>query len=117
MDNNLKWIEIDDKKYPLLFSMNVMESIQNKYGSLDKWSNIIQPKDGSEANIGAVIDTFYFIINEGIDFVNFEDNLKEPLLDRKTIGRLISKVGLKNATKEVTDLVIDSTKDDNPKNE
>ena len=29
--------EVDDKTYSLIFNLNVMESIQAKYGSVQKW--------------------------------------------------------------------------------
>ena len=29
--------EVDDKKYTLVFNLNVMETIQAKYGSVQKW--------------------------------------------------------------------------------
>lgn len=117
MDNNLQWLEVGTKKYPMLFSMNVMEALQDKYETLEKWGEILQPKDGKEPKISAVIDTFLLIINEGIDYVNFEESKNEPLLERKIVGRIITKLGLQNATKEMQKLVINSTKEDNPKNE
>ena len=29
--------EVDGKMYPLVFNLNVMETIQAKYGSVQKW--------------------------------------------------------------------------------
>ena len=37
-----KYIETKDEKYPVIFSFNVLEDIQNKYGSFDNWSHIIE---------------------------------------------------------------------------
>ena len=34
--------EVDDKTYSLIFNLNVMESIQAKYGSVQKWGKLTE---------------------------------------------------------------------------
>lgn len=114
--NNIKYLESNEKKYPLLFSLNVMEQIQEKYGDFDKWSNLIEPNDGSMPNLAAVIDTFYYALNDGIDFINYSEDKNEPSITRKQAGYIISSLELKEVAKTLTELVTDSTKDDHPKN-
>ena len=33
-------ITVNDKEYPIVFNLNVMEEIQEEYGTLDKWGNM-----------------------------------------------------------------------------
>ena len=49
--------EVDDNKYSLIFNLNVMESIQAKYGSVQKWGKLIDNKNG-EPNAKALIFDF-----------------------------------------------------------
>jgi len=63
--------EVDDNKYSLIFNLNVMESIQAKYGSVQKWGKLIDNKNG-EPNAKALIFDFTEMINEAIDIENDE---------------------------------------------
>lgn len=104
-------IQYKGKNYKLVFNLNVMESIQEKYGSLDAWSKLT---DGSEKNgepdAKAVIFGFTEMLNEGIDIDNDENGTDEKPLTLKQVGRIISEVGLANATATMNNTVIDSTK-------
>ena len=42
MKNARVYIETEKKKIPLVFNLNVMEKIQEKYGTLEKWGEITQ---------------------------------------------------------------------------
>ena len=42
MKDKVVYIETDGKKIPLVFNLNVMEEIQEQYGSLEKWGEITQ---------------------------------------------------------------------------
>ena len=63
--------EVDDNKYSLIFNLNVMESIQAKYGSVQKWGKLTDNKNG-EPNAKALIFDFTEMINEAIDIENDE---------------------------------------------
>ena len=101
-------LEIDGKTYSLVFNLNVLESIQAEYGSLENWGNLTDGVNG-EPNAKAVIFGFAEMMNEGIDIQNDERGTNEPFLTRKQIGRLITKYGLVEATKKLNQTVIDST--------
>ena len=45
MLNKMNFIETENEKYPLMFTLNVMEKIQEEYGSIEKWSNLVK-KEG-----------------------------------------------------------------------
>lgn len=99
-----------DKEYKLVFNLNVMESIQNEYGSLDAWGNLT---DGSEHNgepdAKAVIFGFREMLNEGIDIDNEDNGTDIKPLTLKQVGRMITSIGLEQATSKLNDTVINST--------
>lgn len=104
-------IQLNDKEYPLVFNLNVMETIQDEYGSLDKWGNLTDGTEG-EPNAKAVIFGFTKMINEGIDIQNEEQGTNEPFLTKKQVGRLITQYGLIEATKTLNQTIIESTESD-----
>lgn len=104
-------IQLNDKEYPLVFNLNVMESIQDEYGSLDKWGNLTDGTEG-EPNAKAVIYGFTEMINEGIDIQNEEQGTNEPFLTKKQVGRLITQYGLIEATQTLNQTIIESTESD-----
>lgn len=101
-------LQLDDKEYPLVFNLNVMENIQDEYGTLDKWGALTDGRDG-EPNAKAVIFGFTQMINEGIDIQNDEQGTNEPFLTKKQVGRIITKYGLVEATKTLNQTVVEST--------
>lgn len=110
---NGKWpcIEYKGQKYEIVFDMNVIESLQSKYESFNKWSDLIQPtKKGEECNIEALKFGFCEAINEGIDIANENREEKLQLLTLKQVGRIITDIGLKGVNAKIQDAVIESTK-------
>lgn len=65
MLDTIKYLETESEKYPLAFTLNVMEIIQEKYGSIETWSELIQ-KQG-EPDIKALKFFITEAINEGLD--------------------------------------------------
>jgi hypothetical protein len=104
-------IQVNGVDYPLVFNLNVMEAIQEKYGSIEEWGNMTDGASG-EPNAKAVIFGFTEMINEGIDIENDEREEKRQPLTLKQVGRLISEYGLLNATKDLNRTVVESTKGD-----
>lgn len=103
------------KEIKLVFNLNVMESIQQEYGTVDKWGKLIDNKDG-EPDIKALKFGLTEMINEGIDIDNDENGTNEPFMTSKQVGRIITELGLEEASKSLQDAVINSTKDDQLKN-
>lgn len=99
------------KDYDLVFNLNVMEKIQEEYGSLERWGGLSDAKSG-EPNLKAVIFGFTEMLNEGIDIKNDENGTNEPFLTRKQVGRLISEITLAKATEALNGVVVESTKTD-----
>lgn len=101
-------IQYKDKEYKLIFNLNVMESIQDKYESLENWGKLTDGADG-EPNVKAVIFGFTEMINEGIDMDNEENGTDNKPLTLKQVGRMITEVGLAEATKKLNKTVTEST--------
>jgi len=104
-----------EKDYIVVFNLNVMERIQEEYESIEKWGKMTDGNDG-EPNAKAVIFGFTEMINEGIDIENEENGTDIKPLTLKQVGRMITEIGLMNATQTLNKTVIDSTKS-NEKNE
>lgn len=102
-------IQYKDKAYKLVFNLNVMESIQEEYGTIDKWAELTDGASG-EPNAKAVIFGFREMLNEGIDIANEENGTEDKPLSLKQVGRLITEVGLLQATSALNETVINSTK-------
>lgn len=104
-------IQYKDKTYKLMFNLNVMEAIQEEYGTVEKWGSLTDGNEtDGEPNAKAVIFGLREMINEGIDIDNETAEVKEPLMTLKQVGRLISEVGFENATLALNDTVVESTK-------
>ena len=104
-------IEYKGKTYKLYFNLNVMEQIQEEYGTIDEWGKISDGVSG-EVNAKAVIFGVTAMINEGIDIENEEKGTDIKPLTLKQVGRMITEVGLAAVTKTLNDTVIESTKDE-----
>ena len=109
MQDVIKHISFQGIDYPLAFTLNVIEKIQEKYGSYEKWGEMTDGTD-KEVNIGALKFGILEMINEGIDIENDNQEIKRNFLTDKQVGRLITGIGLQNLTKKVQETVIDSTK-------
>ena len=103
------------KDYKLVFNLNVMEKIQDAYGTLDKWGELT---DGSEreVNIKALVFGITEMINEAIDIDNDDNGTKDPFVTHKQVGRILTEIGIEKAAQNMNKLVVESTKDDS-KNE
>lgn len=102
-------IQYKDKTFKLVFNLNVMEKIQEEYGSIEKWGELTDGKN-KEVNVKAVIFGFTEMINEGIEIQNDEKGTDDKLLTTKQVGRMITEIGIMSATKELNKTVVESTK-------
>lgn len=114
MENTTKF-EYKGKEIKLVFNLNVMQSIQEEYKTVDAWGKLTDGESG-EVDIKALIFGLTAMINEAIDIDNDENGTNEPFFSPKQVGRIITDVGLAKATKALNQTVIDATKDDSGKN-
>ena len=115
-------IEYKDKKYTMVFNLNVMQEIQEEYGSLREWGELTDGKPEEivngkkkeivqgEPNVKALIFGLTTMLNEGIEIDNDENGTNIPPLTKKQVGRMLTDVGIKQMTAEMNGLVIESTK-------
>ena len=109
------------KTHPFEYSLpsDLHYEIQIEYETFARWGELTDGKgEKGEVDIKALIFGIKAMLNEAIDIENetLTDN-KKPYLTEKQVGRLITEMGLKEATQKLNSTVINSTKDDKPKNE
>lgn len=100
-------IQYKDREYKMVFDLNVMETIQEEYGSIEKWGELT---GGEEPNVKAVIFGFSAMLNEGIDIDNEDNGTNEEHLSHKKVGRMLTEIGFQEATKKLQETVVESTK-------
>lgn len=106
-----KELEYKGKNYKLVFNLNVMEVIQDKYGTLENWGKLTDgAENDGEPNAKAVIFGITAMLNEGIDIDNEENGTKEKMLTNKQVGRMITDIGLQSSAQLMNGVVVDSTK-------
>ena len=117
MKNARVYIETEKKKIPLVFNLNVMEEIQEKYGTLGKWGKITTG-DG-EPKVKDLKAGIMAMMNEAIDIENEENGTNETPLTEKQVGRIMTEVGIKAIVEKIQEITIASTKsgDNEGKNE
>lgn len=116
MKNTVVYIETEKRKYPLVFNLNVMEEIQEQYGSIDEWGKITQ--GNGEPKIKDLKNGIMAMINEAIDIENENNGTSEPMLTAKQVGRIMGEVGIATIVEKIREITIASTKgEDEGKNE
>ena len=104
-------LEVEGKPYKLIFNLNVMQEIQEEYGTLEKWGELTDGKSG-EVNVKALIFGLTNMMNEAIEIENDEAGTHKELLTTKQVGRLITKAGVENSAKKLNEAIVESTKSD-----
>lgn len=112
MVDKINHIKINEIEYPLVFNLNVMEKIQDKYETIEQWGDLTDGKE-HEINVKALKYGITEMINEGIDIENETAETKRELLTEKEVGRIITEFGIEKMAQNVQSTVIKSTKSDN----
>lgn len=111
MIEKINYLETKTEKYPMAFTLNVMEALQEKYGNLNKWANLAQ--ESEEPDIKSIKFFMTEAINEGIEIENEKHGEKRKLLTSKQVGRILTEVGLSNLTEKIEAVVSGSVQTDN----
>ena len=111
------YLETEKEKYLMVFNINVMEEIQDEYGSLDEWGKASENKELGEPIVKHLKKGLMFMLNEGIDIENEERDEKKPFLNSKQVGRIIGEVGLQEIFNKIHEVTISSTPEADGKNE
>jgi hypothetical protein len=102
-------LEVEDKKYQLVFNFNVMQEIQEKYGTLEKWGELTDGKAG-EVNVKALIFGLTNMMNEAIDMKNDEEGTDDKFFTKKQVGRIVTKAGIEKSANKLNEAIVESTK-------
>jgi hypothetical protein len=108
--DKINYLETKTEKYPLVFTLNVMESIQEKYGTIEAWSNLIQ-RDG-EPDIKALKFFITEAINEGLEIEAERTGEKRKAITSKKAGRILTEIGLSGAANKIMATISDSVEMD-----
>lgn len=108
MGNDIRYLKTKNETFPFTYSLNVMEAIQNEFGSLNEWSDMVEPKDGSEPKIKALLFFFKEAINEGIDIENENSDQPRKFVNERKVGRIITELGVKTVLEQLKGTVIDA---------
>lgn len=111
-------IEWRGNTYRLEFNLNVMEQIQEEYGSLDAWSDAATGKKSADGtpDIKAVIFGFGAMINEAVDMDNEDNGTQVEPLTPKQVGRLVSSIGFTDLIERMQSTIVKSTNVGDSKN-
>lgn len=115
MKNNAGKITYKEKEYNVVFNLNVMEAIQEEYGTLDKWTELTSGVD-REVNIKALKFGYTAMLNEALEIEAEENGTEYKPVTPAFVGRMLTDIGLDNMTKVLQDTVVESTKTDEGKN-
>lgn len=108
MGNDIRYLKTRNETFPFTYSLNVMEALQNEFGSLNEWSDMVEPKDGSEPKIKALLFFFKEAINEGIDIENENSDQPRKFVNERKVGRIITELGVKTVLEQLKGTVIDA---------
>lgn len=106
MIDKITYLETDSEKFPLAFTLNVMEALQDEYVTLSEWSELIRNK--KEPNIKALKFFITEAINEGIEIENEKSGEKRVPITSSKAGRIITEIGLKKVANTITKMITES---------
>lgn len=106
MKNTIVYLETEKRNYPIVFNLNVMEAIQEQYGTLDRWGELTQG-DG-EPKVKDLKNGILAMINEGIEIENEDNGTNNPLLTAKQIGRIMTEVGIATIVDKIKEITVAS---------
>jgi len=104
--DKITYLETDSEKFPLAFTLNVMEALQDEYETLSNWSELIRNK--KEPNIKALKFFITETINEGIEIENEKSGEKRVSITSSKAGRIITEIGLKKVANTITKMITES---------
>ena len=106
MIDKITYLETDSEKFPLAFTLNIMEALQDEYGTLSEWSELI--RNQKEPNIKALKFFITEAINEGIDIENEKSDEKRAPITSSKAGRIVTEIGLKKVANTITKMITES---------
>ena len=138
MLDKLEYLDDGETRYPMAFTLNVMELVEEEYGGIEAWTKLI---DKGEPSYKALKFMILEIINEGIDIQNDSqlcaaggrisgavnrknqgemrsapseqgdydfDRVRRTPLTSKQVGRLITRIGFEECGMKIFKLIQES---------
>lgn len=115
MKDNAGTVNYKGKEYKVVFNLNVMEAIQEEYGTIDKWTELTSGAN-QEVNVKALKFGYTEMLNEALSIEAEEKGEEYKPLTPAFVGRMLTDIGLDTMTKTLQTTVIESTKTDDEKN-
>jgi len=115
MKDNAGKIIYKEKEYKVVFNLNVMEAIQEEYGTIEKWTELTSGAE-QEVNVKALKFGYTQMLNEALSIEADEKGEEFKPVTPIFVGRMLTDIGLDTMTKTLQDTVIESTKTDDEKN-
>ena len=100
-------IEYKGVEYRLVFDLNVLEEIQDEYGSFGKWGDLVDGVDG-ETDIKAFKFGIHAALNEGIEIMNEENGTDIKPFTLRQVGRMLTEIGLEKMDEILHQTLADS---------
>lgn len=100
-------LEYQGKEYKLIFNLNVLEEIQDKYGTLNKILMEAYGEKTGEPSVKALAFMIAAMINEGIDIDNEKREVPEKFITQKQANRMLTEFIQKNNIEDVVKLIDD----------
>ena len=91
MKDIMDTLKYKDKEYELIFDLNVLQDMQDKYGTMTKCLDEAYGKKTGEPSIKAIAFLVTAMINEAIDIKNDEKGTNEPPVTEKMVNRMLSE--------------------------
>ena len=102
-------LEYKGKTYKLVFDFNVMQDLQEEYGTFNQWVEEAYGKASGEPSVKALAFAICSMVNEGIDEENEEKGEETPHITTRQANRMLSAMassgGLSAVVKGVDDLM------------
>ena len=91
MKDIMDTLKYKDKEYELIFDLNVLQEMQDKYGTMTKCLDEAYGKKTGEPSIKAIAFLVTAMMNEAIDIKNEEKGTNEPPVTEKMANRMLSE--------------------------
>ncbi len=101
----MNFLGTETAKYPIIFTINVMEAVQEKYGSFNNWHKLVQQK--GEPDIKAIKFFMLEAINEGIDIENEKTHENRAFVTDKQVGRILTEIGFRESASKIFKTISD----------
>lgn len=96
-------------EYKLVFDFNVMEEIQDKFGTFNAWVQEAYGKETGEPSMKALSFAIASMINEGIEIENEEKGIDGKPITTRQANRILTQLaqedGLNGVVQNIDDLM------------